>query len=120
MWPGSRLAFFDHLRAPKFEDYEIVYESGNRWGYLGNGFTVEEFNGSDIAYYLDERYLRDEMVGVPRLEGRFGDEEGAKAVGRGAEVVRPQVPEVAKPRNAVDVQLGNGDVLTGVPAAVVA
>jgi hypothetical protein len=122
MWPGSRLAFFDHLRVPKFEDYDIQYESGNRWGYLGNGFTVEEFNGSDIAYYLDERYLRDEMVGVPRLEERFGDEEGARAVGRGAEVevLRPQVPGVAGPRDAVDDRLANGDVLTGVPEAVVA
>ncbi|KAF3479651.1 uncharacterized protein GIQ15_06627 [Arthroderma uncinatum] len=56
MWPGSRLAFFDVMSEPKFEDYEIEYWSGNRWGYLGSGFTTEEFDGeSDISYYLNCR-----------------------------------------------------------------
>jgi hypothetical protein len=53
MWPASRLAFFDLMAEPKYEDYEIEYWSGNRWGYLGNGFTTGEFDGSDISYYLD-------------------------------------------------------------------
>lgn len=53
MWPASRLAFFDLLKEPKFEDYEIEYWSGNRWGYMGNGFTKEEFDGSDISQYLN-------------------------------------------------------------------
>ncbi|KAK2879979.1 hypothetical protein FQN49_000705 [Arthroderma sp. PD_2] len=54
MWPGSRLAFFDVMQEPKFEDYEIEYWSGNRWGYLGSGFTTGEFDGqSDISYYLN-------------------------------------------------------------------
>ncbi|KAM5447377.1 hypothetical protein McanCB49686_007674 [Microsporum canis] len=56
MWPGSRLAFFDVMREPKFEDYEIEYWGGNRWGYLGSGFTTEEFDEeSDISYYLNCR-----------------------------------------------------------------
>jgi hypothetical protein len=29
VWPGSRLHFFDAVREPRFEDYEIVYWSGN-------------------------------------------------------------------------------------------
>jgi hypothetical protein len=54
MWPGSRLAFFDLMETPNFEDYEIEYWSKNRWGWLGNGFSTIEFDGkSDISYYLD-------------------------------------------------------------------
>ncbi|KIW95433.1 uncharacterized protein Z519_04017 [Cladophialophora bantiana CBS 173.52] len=54
MWPGSRLAFFDLMETPNFEDYEIEYWSKNRWGWLGNGFSTIEFDGkSDITYYLD-------------------------------------------------------------------
>lgn len=54
MWPGSRLAFFDLMETPNYEDYEIEYWSKNRWGWLGNGFTTTEFDGkSDISYYLD-------------------------------------------------------------------
>ncbi|KAK3071307.1 hypothetical protein LTS18_014891, partial [Coniosporium uncinatum] len=53
MWPGSRLAFFDLMETPRYEDYEIEYWSGNRFGYLGSGFTTGEFDGSDTTYYLD-------------------------------------------------------------------
>ncbi|OAX83506.1 hypothetical protein ACJ72_02121 [Emergomyces africanus] len=53
MWPGSRLAFFDLLKEPKYEDYEIEYWSTNRWAFLGNGFTTEEFDGSDTSKYLN-------------------------------------------------------------------
>lgn len=53
MWPGSRLTFFDLLREPRYEDYEIEYWSQNRFGYLGNGFSTEEFDASDLTYYLN-------------------------------------------------------------------
>ncbi|EEP79143.1 predicted protein [Uncinocarpus reesii 1704] len=53
IWPGSRLAFFDLIKEPKYEDYEIEYWSKNRWGYLGNGFSTVEFNGCDISHYLN-------------------------------------------------------------------
>ncbi|WEW56238.1 hypothetical protein PRK78_001677 [Emydomyces testavorans] len=60
MWPGSRLAFFDLIKEPKFEDYEIEYWSGNRWGYLGNGFSKVEFDGSDISHYLNCKLFPEE------------------------------------------------------------
>ena len=54
MWPGSRLAFFDLMQRVNWEDYEVEYWSGNRWGWLGNGFSSVEFDGeTDITYYLD-------------------------------------------------------------------
>ncbi|KAH8810649.1 FAD/NAD-P-binding domain-containing protein [Xylogone sp. PMI_703] len=52
IWPGSRLLYFDLLSEPRYEDYDISYHSGNRFGYLGNGFTIREYNGGDLSYYL--------------------------------------------------------------------
>lgn len=57
MWPGTRLAFFEIMKTPRYEDYEIEYWSGNRWGWMGNGFVKEEFMGMDTTYYLDEDWL---------------------------------------------------------------
>lgn len=55
MWPGSRLSFFEVLQKPNFEDYDIEYMSGNRWGFLGTGFVDFEFTGTrDLTWYLDE------------------------------------------------------------------
>lgn len=54
LWPGTRLHYLEVLSTPRFEDYEIEYISGNRWGWLGNGFTFMEFNGGDVTYYLGE------------------------------------------------------------------
>lgn len=51
MFPGSRLVYFDLLRSPRFEDYHIEYQSENGFNFLGNGFHVMEFDGSDISYY---------------------------------------------------------------------
>lgn len=67
MWPASRMVFFDLMETPNWEDYDIEYWSGNRWGWLGNGFSTIEFDGkSDITYYLDgpleDRGTRTEQV----------------------------------------------------------
>lgn len=54
MWPGSRLSFFEALRRPSLQDYEIEYWSRNRFGYLGSGFVDFEFNNtSETTWYLD-------------------------------------------------------------------
>lgn len=67
MWPGSRLSFFEMLRKPNFEDYDIEYWSGNRFGYMGNGFVDYEFDeSSDITWYLDDLSEKKEWKnGVP-------------------------------------------------------
>ncbi|KIW30058.1 uncharacterized protein PV07_05835 [Cladophialophora immunda] len=55
VWPGTRMAFFDTVKHPKFEDDEIEYWSKNRFGCLGSGFCTLEFDDSqDICWYLDE------------------------------------------------------------------
>lgn len=61
MFPGSRLVWFDVLKEPRFEDYEIEYRGTGRWGnlrgnpfgFLGNGFHVMEFDDqADLSAYL--------------------------------------------------------------------
>ncbi|PKY00473.1 FAD/NAD(P)-binding domain-containing protein [Aspergillus campestris IBT 28561] len=54
MWPGSRLAYLDVMRSPQWEDYDVEYDSGNRFGFLGSGFHVSEFEANgNITDYLD-------------------------------------------------------------------
>ena len=72
MWPGSRMSFFEVLQEPKWQDYEIEYWSGNRWGWLGNGFNTIEFDrDSDITWYLDKFSGRKEW----ELNGVLFEEE---------------------------------------------
>ena len=61
VWPGTRLHYLDVLASPRFEDYDIEYVSGNRWGWLGNGFSDVEFNGGDVTYYLNDGNMRREV-----------------------------------------------------------
>lgn len=34
------------------EDFDITYQSTNRWNFLGNGFTQRDVNGKDITWYM--------------------------------------------------------------------
>jgi hypothetical protein len=54
MWPGSRISFIETVKEPQWEDYDIQYQSKNRFSFLGNGFHISEFipNG-DITPYLN-------------------------------------------------------------------
>jgi cation diffusion facilitator CzcD-associated flavoprotein CzcO len=40
--PGSRVHWFHAMERPKFEDFDYQYEGGNRFRYLGNGFSSRE------------------------------------------------------------------------------
>lgn len=53
IYPGSRLHFFELLKAPRYEDFDITYwNEMNRFAFLGNGFATREFDGRDITNYL--------------------------------------------------------------------
>ncbi|KAJ9645779.1 hypothetical protein H2199_002819 [Coniosporium tulheliwenetii] len=52
IWPGSRLHFFEMMKAPRYEDFEMDYWDENRFAFLGNGFEVREEDGRDITNYL--------------------------------------------------------------------
>ncbi|KAI1390283.1 uncharacterized protein F4822DRAFT_231430 [Hypoxylon trugodes] len=54
--PGSRVHFFHMLETFRGEDWEYVYDDarGNRFAYLGNGFSTREVGeGEDQTWYLD-------------------------------------------------------------------
>jgi hypothetical protein len=46
LFPGNRLLFIELLNNIRWEDWEYEYGyAGNRFGYLGNGFTQREKDG---------------------------------------------------------------------------
>ena len=52
IWPGSRLHYFEVMKEPRFEDFDIDYR-GNRFAYMGNGYTSTELdpNGNAVWYF---------------------------------------------------------------------
>lgn len=55
VWPGSRLHYFEQMRTPRYEDYNITYRTKNRFQYLGNGYTDTEVRvDGDAVWYFDE------------------------------------------------------------------
>ncbi|EXJ56332.1 uncharacterized protein A1O5_12599 [Cladophialophora psammophila CBS 110553] len=55
IWPGSRLHYFEMLKEPRYEDFDILYlGNGNRFAYLGNGYTEAELDeNSNAVWYFD-------------------------------------------------------------------
>ena len=54
LWPGSGLHFIEALSDIRPDDYNIIY-NGNRFAWLGNGFSQTEMDPScDAAYYVRE------------------------------------------------------------------
>ncbi|KAL4947586.1 hypothetical protein BDW69DRAFT_204246 [Aspergillus filifer] len=51
--PGSRVHWFHMLNEPRYEDYIWQREHGNRFSYLGTGFSTKEGDGKDTAFYFD-------------------------------------------------------------------
>lgn len=45
------------LENPRYEHYNIQYRSRNRFEFMGNGFTLPEVNGADVAWYLDPEHI---------------------------------------------------------------
>lgn len=59
IWPGSRLHLLETLREVRYEDYKITYRSGNRFQYLGNGFTHRELDPkADAAWYFNDPFVK--------------------------------------------------------------
>ncbi|KAG8623647.1 hypothetical protein KVT40_008623 [Elsinoe batatas] len=42
IYPGSRVHFFELLKDVRWEDFEIKYDHGNEFAFLGNGFDLRE------------------------------------------------------------------------------
>ena len=50
------------LREPRYEDYDLKYRSVNRFKFMGNGFTKDEVDGKDLAYYLEDEYVNAKIL----------------------------------------------------------
>lgn len=53
VWSGSVPHYIEVMKSPRFEDYK--WEStvkGNRWSFLGNGFSQRESAGADLSWYI--------------------------------------------------------------------
>ena len=54
LWPGSTLHYIECLSEVRWDDLEIKY-NGNRWAWLGNGYSQTEADETaDWAYYIRE------------------------------------------------------------------
>lgn len=55
IWPGSGLHYIEAMAEVRADDWDITYR-GNRFEWLGNGFSRTETDGeSDLAWYVRER-----------------------------------------------------------------
>ncbi|KAH3907715.1 hypothetical protein HBI56_181230 [Parastagonospora nodorum] len=53
LWPGSVPHYLELLERPRFEDYDRGYEiEGNRWSFVGNGFSQRGARGADLSWYI--------------------------------------------------------------------
>jgi hypothetical protein len=53
VWAGSVPHYLEVMESPRFEDY--LWEplvQGNRWSFLGNGFSQRETAGADLSWYI--------------------------------------------------------------------
>jgi hypothetical protein len=71
LWPGSTLHAIETLRSPRWEDYEYIYRKNspterNRLAWLGNGWSEQQLNNGDMAYYFEPAYI--DFPAVPRPE----------------------------------------------------
>ncbi|KAG7126384.1 putative sterigmatocystin biosynthesis monooxygenase stcW like protein [Verticillium longisporum] len=55
LWPGSTLHYIEALKEVRFDDLDIVH-AGNRFAWLGNGYSQTELdNSADWAFYIRNR-----------------------------------------------------------------
>ena len=59
IYPGSRLHFFELLKIPRYEDYDITYRTNNRFQFMGNGYTETEMSiDGDPVWYFDDPFTK--------------------------------------------------------------
>lgn len=52
MYAGSVIHYKEMLESFRTEDFILHYRSSNRFRFMGNGKTIREKNGGDLAYYI--------------------------------------------------------------------
>jgi cation diffusion facilitator CzcD-associated flavoprotein CzcO len=88
LWPGSTLHCVEAMRSPRWEDFDYVYldeleghhsENGlhgvgkkaNRMAWLGNGWTINQQEERDLAYYLYPDFLDKPVAPLPEKKELF-------------------------------------------------
>jgi cation diffusion facilitator CzcD-associated flavoprotein CzcO len=87
LWPGSTLHCIEALRSPRWEDYDYTYldelegmakENGlggkkaNRMAWLGNGWSVNQLEDRDLAWYLYPEFVERPVAPRPEESEAFG------------------------------------------------
>jgi cation diffusion facilitator CzcD-associated flavoprotein CzcO len=55
LWPGSTLHYIEAIKSLRLDDFHVEY-TGNRFAWLGNGYSQTELDDTaDWAYYIRER-----------------------------------------------------------------
>ena len=65
LFPGFRAQFVQIMESVRYEDFEIDYESPNRFAFFGNGFATQESDGRDSTWYLGLLDDKDEEPDYP-------------------------------------------------------
>ncbi|KAJ3870311.1 FAD/NAD-P-binding domain-containing protein [Lentinula novae-zelandiae] len=72
MFPGNRVLFVELLTNPRWEDWDYEYGyAQNRFGYLGNGFTMREVDGRDTTFYYGLLNDKDEQPDYTDLRASY-------------------------------------------------
>lgn len=77
LWPGSTMHCMEALRSPRWEDYEYEYlpegdgAEANQLGWLGNGWSTNQLEERDLAWYLTPMFMREPAAPLPEKNVEF-------------------------------------------------
>ncbi|GKU08522.1 monooxygenase [Fusarium langsethiae] len=74
LWPGSVMHALEALRAPRWEDFDFEGLHENRFGWLGNGWSVcvmEEEEQGDPSWYVNPDIVDVPPEGKPETDAKL-------------------------------------------------
>ncbi|KAI4752869.1 FAD/NAD(P)-binding domain-containing protein [Aureobasidium sp. EXF-3400] len=71
LWPGSTLHCIEALRSPRWEDFDCEYDEENQMTWLGNGWSTNQIEGRDLAYYLLPQFQQVPVAPLPEENPEF-------------------------------------------------
>ncbi|KAK8131616.1 putative sterigmatocystin biosynthesis monooxygenase stcW [Apiospora sp. TS-2023a] len=85
LWPGSGLHYMEAISSLRSDDFDVRYR-GNRWEWLGNGFSqVEQDEECDLSYYIrtqdDGEFLSSKKRRRARTKGSHVDRQSLHVIG---------------------------------------
>lgn len=85
LWPGSGLHYMEAISRLRSDDFDVCYK-GNRWEWLGNGFSQVELDEEcDLSYYIrtqdDSEFLGSKKRRRALTKGSHVDRESLHVIG---------------------------------------